>query len=126
MKVKMNIRDLTGKALDYAVDRAANGTRYSEQLSIIRTSGDAFRPTTSWSKCGELMERLSISCYQSTDPETGKLLHWVGVSELVSQGERRGWIADDPRTAICRAIAAIAGDEIEIPDELLKKESKNG
>jgi hypothetical protein len=120
MKKRMKVTDLTGSALDYAVDRAANGNKYSEQLSLIRTSGDAFHPSSSWRVCGPLMERHSVSCYQSMDPETAKVIHWVAVYELVEPRKRRGWIAENPLTAICRAIAAMAGDEIDIPFELIK------
>lgn len=118
-KVKMNISDLTGSALDYAVDRAVNGKKYGEAFSIIRASGDGFRPSSSWSLCGVLMETHSISCYRQMDHFTGEPLHWVGVNENMISQKRRGHIADDPRTAICRAVASLGGDEIEIPAEIL-------
>ena len=120
-KVKMQISELTGSALDYAVDRAVNGKKYSEEFSVIRASGDGFRPSTSWKLCGGLMEAHSISCYQSTDLVTGKPFHWVGVDEKLPVGKRRGCIANDPRTAICRAIASTAGDSIDVPKELVNK-----
>ncbi|MFZ4218685.1 phage protein NinX family protein [Enterobacter ludwigii] len=119
-KVKMNISDLTGSALDYAVDRAVNGKKYGEAFSIIRASGDGFRPSTSWKLCGALMETHSISCYRAMDHFTSEALHWVGVNESHLAGKRRGMVADDPRTAICRAIASTLGGEIDIPTELLK------
>jgi hypothetical protein len=118
-KVKMQVCELTGNALDYAVDRAINGKKYSEAFSLIRASGDGFRPSSSWSVCGVLMEAHSISCYRSMDAWTGEGLHWVGVNENSTAEKRRGCIADDPRTAICRAVASMGGDEIEIPRELL-------
>ncbi|HDT3137557.1 TPA: DUF2591 family protein [Enterobacter asburiae] len=80
-------------------------------------------PSTEWAQCGPMMESLSISCYQSADPATGKLYHWVGVNELVSPGRRRGLVADNPRTAICRAVVfAKLGHVVDIPDELAEKE----
>lgn len=120
MKKTMKISELTGSALDYAVDRAVNGKKYGEEFSIIRASGDGFRPSSSWKVCGALMETHSISCYRSIDHATGEPLHWVGVNELLFGNKRRGCIADDPRTAICRAIASMGGDEIDIPFDLLK------
>lgn len=120
-KVRMNIQELKGSLLDYAVDRAVNGKRYGEDFSVIRASGDGFRPSTSWKLCGGLMEVHSISCYRSVDSLTGEPLHWVAVNELAYAGRRLGCIADDPRTAICRAIASTTGDEIDIPKVLIKK-----
>ena len=120
MKKRMNISELTGSALDYAVDRAINGKKYSEAFSVIRASGDGFRPSSSWKVCGGLMEIHSISCYRQVDAWTGEPLHWVGVNENMTAEKRCGHLADDPRTAICRAIASIAGYELDIPFELLK------
>lgn len=120
MKKTMKISELTGSALDYAVDRVVNGKKYGEQFSVIRASGDGFRPSSSWKVCGGLMEAHSISCFRSVEHSTGEPLHWVGVNELLFDSKRRGCIADDPRTAICRAIASTLGDEIDIPFELLK------
>lgn len=120
MKKTMMISELTGSALDYAVDRAVNGKKYGEAFSVIRASGDGFRPSSSWKLCGALMETHSISCYRQMDHFTGEALHWVGVNEREIGGKRLGCIADDPRTAICRAIASTLGGEIDIPFELLK------
>lgn len=144
MKKTMNVSELTGSALDYAVDRAAHGTKYSEQLSVIRTSGDAFRPSSSWRACGPLMEKWQISVRPP---------HNVHKSMVGPGGKRTGvwecyecWTAtistnaaekppvnplfpisgcyrgagDTPQLAICRAIASMGGDQIDIPFELLK------
>ena len=126
MKVKSE--DLIGIQLDYAaalatgqkVDfEADTGCLWFEERDVWFT----WSPSTEWAQCGPMMESLSISCYQSADPATGKLYHWVGVNELVSPGRRRGLVADNPRTAICCAVVlAKLGDEVDIPDELAVKE----
>lgn len=131
MKVKTS--DLVGTQLDVAVALALGGviTRpqdaqvYLNEMHQLcgenakRHSRYVFSPTTDWGQCGELMESLSISCYQSNDPVTGKFYHWVGVNELVHPGKRRGLIADNPRVAICRSVVqSKLGDEVDIPDEL--------
>lgn len=131
MKVKTS--DLVGTQLDVAVALALGGviTRpqdaqvYLNEMhqlcgeSAKRHSRYVFSPSTDWFQCGELMESLSISCYQSNDPATGKFYHWVGVNELVHPGKRRGLIADNPRVAICRSVVQSKfGDEVDIPDEL--------
>ena len=131
--MKVKTENLTGLQLDVAVAIAIGGEITRPQDAQVYLNGMhqlcgeknkrhscyVFSPSTEWSACGELMESLSISCYQSADPATGKVYHWVGVSELVSPGRRRGLIADNPRVAVCRAVVfAKFGDEIELPDEL--------
>ena len=120
--MKVKTADLTGRALDYAV-ATAKGLRLSiqsgEAVNITKDGGffHHVRFTEFWSLCGQLMEEMSISCYQSRDPATGKVFHWVGVCEF---GQRRGMVADNPRTAICRAaVQSKLGDEVDIPDELI-------
>ncbi|ENA9695604.1 DUF2591 family protein [Salmonella enterica subsp. enterica] len=116
MKRLMKICELTGSALDYAVDRAVNGTKYSEQMSVIRTSGDSFRPSSSWRVCGPLLERYRIDLI--TDPESDTW--WADKANSTEIGYLHG-SGSSPLIATCRAIASIIGDEIGIPDEILKK-----
>ncbi|HGL4547156.1 TPA: phage protein NinX family protein [Klebsiella aerogenes] len=133
--VKVKTADLVGTQLDIAVAVALGGviTRpqdaqvYLNEMhqlcgeSAKRHSRYVFSPSTDWGQCGELMESLSISCYQSNDPATGKFYHWVGVNELAHPGKRRGLIADNPRVAICRSVVqSKLGDEVDIPDELIE------
>ncbi|HAU5795846.1 TPA: DUF2591 domain-containing protein [Citrobacter amalonaticus] len=135
--MKIKTEDLEGIQLDVAVaialggevTRPQDGQVYLNGMHQLcgeknkRHSRYVYSPSSDWSQCGELMENLSISCYQSADPATGKLYHWVGVNELVSPGRRRGVVADNPRTAICRAVVfAKIGHEVDMPDELAEKE----
>ncbi|EDF8717944.1 DUF2591 domain-containing protein [Salmonella enterica] len=113
MKKMMKISELTECALDYAVDRAVNGAKYSEQLSIIRASGDGFRPSSSWRVCGPLLERYRIDLI--ADPES---YNWWADSTEIGYLHGNG---PSPLIAACRAIASIGGDEIGIPEEVLKK-----
>lgn len=131
--MKINTEDLIGIELDIAVALALGGeiTRPQDAQVYLngmhqlcgeenkRYSRYVFAPSTTWSDCGELMESLSISCYQSCDPVSGKTIHWVGVNELVSPGKRRGFTASNPRIAICRAVVfSKLGGVVELPDEL--------
>lgn len=133
MKVKTS--ELSGVQLDVSVALALGGVISRPQDAQVylngmhqlcgesgkRHSRYVFSPSSDWSQCGEIMEALSISCYQCSDPVTGKFYHWVGVNELVSPGKRKGLIAENPRVAICRAVvSAKLGDEVEIPDELME------
>lgn len=126
--MKIKTEDLNGIQLDYAaavatgqqVDfEADTGCLWFEERDVWFV----WNPSTEWAQCGPMMERFSISCYQSADPTSGEVFHWVGVNELVSPGHRRGLIADNPRVAICRAVVfAKLGHEVDIPDELAGKE----
>ncbi|HGW2955524.1 TPA: phage protein NinX family protein [Raoultella ornithinolytica] len=131
--MKVKTANLTGLQLDVSVAISIGGEVDRPQDAQVYLNGrhqlcgehnmlhssHVFSPSTNWSQCGELIERFSISCYQSADPATGKVYHWVGVSELATPGKRRGLIADNPRVAVCRAVVfAKFGDEIELPDEL--------
>ncbi|OOC83299.1 phage protein NinX family protein [Enterobacter cloacae] len=131
--MKLNVDELEGVRLDVAVAIAIGGKITRPQDAQIylndmhqlcgeenkRYSRYVFSPSTDWGQCGELMESMSISCYQSADPATGRIYHWVGVNELVSPGRRRGLIAKNPRIAICKAIVfAKLGQEVELPDDL--------
>ncbi|MGK0735923.1 hypothetical protein ACSFCX_10290 [Yokenella regensburgei] len=143
-KVKMQVCELTGNALNYAVDRAIHGEKYSEQLSIIRTRGDTptFNPSTSWSKCGLLVENWQIfidpphdvhkaminpdgspkGCWESYEnwhaTISRRLAEKPPVIEMFPGAAYRGE-GPNPLLAICRAVASMGGDEIEIPRELL-------
>ena len=131
MRVKTD--ELSGLHLDVAVAISIGGkiTRPQDAQVYLngmhqlcgednkRYSRYVFSPSSSWGDCGELMESLSISCYQSSDPATGKVYHWVGVNESGHPTKRRGMTAENPRVAICRAIVySKFGSEIELPDEL--------
>lgn len=116
MKKTMKVSALTGCALDYAVDRAIHGERYSERLSLIRTTGDSFRPSSSWTKCGPLLEEYRFDLI--ADPEGSNW--WADKTDGTERGHLHG-SGPSPLIAICRAIASIGGNEIEIPEELLKR-----
>lgn len=134
--MKIKTEDLDGIHLDVAVaialggkvTRPQDGQVYLDGMHQLcgeknkRHSRYVYSPSSDWSQCGELMENLAISCYQSVDPVSGEVFHWVGVNELVTR-HRRGLIADNPRVAICRAVVfAKLGHEVDIPDELAGKE----
>lgn len=141
----MKVAELSGQALDYAVDRAIHGKRYSERLSLIRTSGDSFRPSSSWSKCGLLLEKYQIflepphdvhrlnygadgkpkGCWETFESWHATISTRIAEKPPVidifpSGGPYRGE-GETPQLAICRAIASMGGDEIDIPKELLKQ-----
>ncbi|WP_336240473.1 phage protein NinX family protein [Citrobacter werkmanii] len=116
MKQKMKVSELTGSALDYAVDRALNSAKYSEQLSIIRTSGDGYRPSSSWKISGPLLEKFRLDVIADPEGETW----WADKTDGTERGHLHG-TGPTPLIAICRALALMGGDEIDIPKELLKQ-----
>lgn len=124
--VKIKTAELEGDQLDLAVALAFGiggdvGIRTGYGCSYYNGAGlVSYNPSSNWALCGMLMEVHSISCYQSTDPETRTLIHWVAVAEK-HEGRRKGLVASNPKTAICRSIVASKlGDTVEIPAELLE------
>lgn len=118
MKVKTS--ELSGRALDFAVAKANKFSDESLSLLLGACSED-YKPSTDWGMCGQLIEAFKISCYATVDPENGKVYHWVAVNENLPYEKRRGHTADNPKTAICRAVVfSKIGYEVEIPDELME------
>ncbi|MFW0766726.1 phage protein NinX family protein [Trabulsiella odontotermitis] len=111
--MKVKVQDLTGVALDYAVDRAANSHKYSEQLSCIRVSNNSFNPSSSWNQCGVLITRYQISFSVLTGEvyASAELHEWPGSA-----------YGESHLQAACRAIVvARIGEEIDVPVEFLKR-----
>lgn len=122
MKVKTS--ELSGKALDWAVAETQGRkriatTRKEFGLNVAKNIVPPY--STEWVWCGPLAEELKISCYCSIDPENETAYHWCAVKEVVDYRKRRGFTAETPQIAICRAVvAAKLGDDVDIPDELME------
>ncbi|WP_330983648.1 MULTISPECIES: phage protein NinX family protein [Enterobacterales] len=115
----MKIYELTGSALDFAVDRVVNGKKYGEEFSVIRAAGDGFRPSSSWRVGGPLIERYRLDLMP--DPESTEW--WADKAEGAEARHLHG-NGPSPLIAACRAIASTLGDEVDIPFNLIK--SKGG
>ena len=134
--MKVKTRDLTGSALDWAVAKCAGadvgiispGWVVKASYSVFSTrrllcpleeGGEFYSPSTIWEQGGPIIERERIAVELST-------LHagWFAVSDsgCYATPKRRVY-ADGPTPliAVMRCfVAQLAGDEVEVPDELLK------
>jgi hypothetical protein len=117
MKVKTN--ELSGAALDWAVAVALGHKDIITDFGVyirIRTQPAGaltFSPTVDWSQGGPIIEREQIAIYLSDHKE------WTGVD-----GGNSG-TGPTPLIAAMRCyVASKLGDEVEVSDELLERESK--
>lgn len=115
-KMKVNISELTGAALDWAVAKCEGDITYLEFCRLWRAKAGT---SANWSQGGPIIEREHIAiswvvsnylyvtgCWSAHIPQTnGKLLY-----------------AHTPLIAAMRCyVASKLGDEVEVPDELIKE-----
>lgn len=125
--MKINVDDLSGAALDWAVAKF----EMPLFLNAIWTEQN-WHPSTNWVQGGELMRRDRIGVWfgcDERDPDTGHI-----TKELwFSAGDEEGFAAegDTPLVAAMRMYVKLALldediDEfvIDVPDNVLKREDK--
>lgn len=107
--MKVKTANLSGVQLDYAVACSINMGQpilhITSETLFVEMAMKVFSPSAKWNQCGELMEKYSISCYQSADPATGKVYHWVGVNELVARDVAAGSLQTIP-VWLCVALSS--------------------
>lgn len=113
--------ELTGEALNWAAGKA-DGLALQIQppqygigarVFVESPSGLArYRPTVDWGQCGPLIDKHAIGlCGDSSEAWRA----YTAPEDVEYQG-----VAADPRTAICRAVvAALSGEAVDVPGELL-------
>lgn len=109
--MKQSTYDLVGHALDWAVARCEGGVGEKQLL------GAWYAPSTNWAQGGAIIERECISIEYKTD--TGV---WVATRiEGSAVSEDYG---KTPLIAAMRCyVASKLGSEVDIPEELLTKET---
>jgi hypothetical protein len=128
----MKTSELTGAALDWAVakcegrfDVAEDADYWKEdgawwfiQTREEKVSSEKFNTSTNWAQGGLIIEREKINVSLST---TAPWMAWF------YDGVEMVWLTDGatPLVAAMRCyVASKLGDEVEIPNELTKGESK--
>lgn len=137
---RVKTAELTGAALDWAVAKC-EGERYgpptfhvhqnSKGATVylnagMQQSGIPYRPSVAWAQGGQIIEREMIDLrkvYSNGRPSTNPYDCWK--AEIVFRDEKL--VAGDffaygptPLIAAMRCyIAQLAGDEVDVPDELL-------
>ena len=99
--MKTKTSDLTGPALDWAVEKALG--------RVVQTQ--RWQPSTNWSQGGPIIEREGISIGKADDPEWWAFKGWKA---------ENGTPGSTPLIAAMRCfVASKLGDTVDIPEELL-------
>lgn len=118
---KIHVSELEGSLLDYAVAMAIGYPTYIECGNWFTGTGQGdgfeFSPSSDWAQCGPLIDEYDVQICGSS--HAGYLIY--ATKKNVCKDNRRGATGFDLKQTICRTVlAAKLGDEIEIPDELVK------
>ena len=105
----MKTQDLTGPALDWAVEEALGGDH-------------TYRPreySTDWSQGGPIIEREEIGIRRNAPCSDGR--QWEASGSITAKGAGYRWgYGPTPLIAAMRCyVASRLGEEVEIPDELI-------
>jgi hypothetical protein len=108
MKIKTS--ELTGAALDWAVAKCEHPKTFNSHNTL--RSIWSFRYSTDWSQGGPIIERESMELLQMRNPNYVQARVLFGV-----------WLpGPTPLIAAMRCyVASKLGDEVEVPDELIKE-----
>jgi hypothetical protein len=121
----MKTSELTGAALDWAVAKCEGHEVFIKYAPVQvmytpqgKRSWYIYRPTTNWAQGGPIIEREKIRLDTTWNQEDG---HWSARIDSVGGW----WLGETPLIAAMRCyVVSKLGDEIEIPEELTKGESK--
>lgn len=125
--MKIQTKNLTGAALDYAVAKCAGATKLwhdtvatwwvelnGEPLALSSgwSARQSWSPSTVWGQGGPIIEKERISVIRDAD-ETEE--SWLGVSYTSEHNE----FGPTPLVAAMRCfVSSRLGEEVDIPDEL--------
>lgn len=136
MKIKTS--ELTGAALDRAVS-VAQGYDYDivdgqvvTGMSVLITSGDfagchtdeVFSPSTDWAQGGPIIKREIGNLYRRANAMASEPEVWTGIAYKRTPEYTAVFHQDGPTPLIAAMrcyVASKLGDEVDIPEELLKE-----
>lgn len=122
--VKIKTSELIGTALDWAVAKAEGWAVMTRQAPerVLLANGDDWEllcmPSTDWSQGGPIIEREKIELkYLGYDNPP----YWGALKFSPSKYARKAAIGLTPLIAAMRCVVASKlGDEVDVPEELLK------
>ena len=121
--MKTKTADLTGPALDWAVTVAEKklfGVGERALMHFIRNRG-MFLYSSDWAKAGPIIERECICTYASGACTVAPKNPDYWVAEILDTSEMITRYGPTPLIAAMRCyVASKLGDEVDIPEELLK------
>ena len=106
--------------VDFKYMSGESPVRWEPQLSTYYSS--AYSPTTDWAHGGPIIEWKMIELTRGTENSNG----WTATIDLYEgDAMRESCTGPTPLIAAMRCyVASKLGDEVEVPDELIKGESK--
>lgn len=110
----IKVSELTGSALDWAVAKCEGyfETHGSPSNEVLYLSQHSFSPSTDWAQGGPIIERGRMYVYPYYNAPPGQWCAECGAEFT---------FGPTPLVAAMRCyVAAKLGDEIEVPEELLK------
>jgi Protein of unknown function (DUF2591) len=120
--MKVETEQLSGAALDWAVAKIAD-----KHVSLKDIHWGNYSPSTNWAQGGPIIEREEIDLLCDVEDETGEATNgnpgWIAQKWTLplSLGQCLETSGPTPLIAAMRAyITRKLGEEVEIPDELLK------
>lgn len=126
MKIKTS--ELTGAALDYAVSLITNPEwtdedRWYNTLGYVDTGNpddEPYMPSENWAQGGPIIERMEIGIKRHAPCSAGR--EWEASPSITAKGAGGRWgYGPTPLIAAMRCyVASVIGDEVEIPDELIR------
>lgn len=124
--MKVKISELTGAALDWAVAKCEgkNGVLHDDGITrcivVAAPSGvykGRYSPSTNWAQCGPIIDRERIDL----SFESGGRAGWTAYPAGDTGDETLYGTGPAPQIAAMRCyVASKLGDEVEVPDELIK------
>ena len=128
--MKMNVNELTGSKLDWAVAKCegadrlhVNPHRFEKRLIMQMADRpvyfDTFRFSTDWSQGGLIIEREKINTHSNTT-RMAKYPDSDWLADCPEHGQCVSFTGRTPLIAAMRCyVASKLGNEIDIPEELL-------
>lgn len=120
--MKIKTASLTGPALDWAVTQCeCRGVSVDEFLKA-QTASCKFSYSTVWAKGGPIIEREKICIEHREDSGGWKARIWADVLDscFIEVGFRGPYCATPLVAAMRCFVSYRLGDEVDIPEELLK------
>lgn len=124
--MKIKTADLTGPALDWAVAQCESvEVEYindGRTRCLLRVSPftSMYRPTVDWAIGGPLIEREEVGLKRNAPCSRGR--EWEASPSITAKGAGGKWgYGPTPLIAAMRClVASRLGDEVDVPEELLK------
>ena len=130
--MKVKTQDLTEVQLDWAVAKCLNWEDYNEDgvpyieldSSHMSRRFGPYKPSTDWEQAGPIINREITRLFKNVAGGWTAQIHHEKDHPLVAQKVTIGWTSASGPTSLVAAmrcyVANILGNEIEIPEKIIK------